>query len=170
MAGALQEIGRQAGPGFAADGVGRTLVTGDVDNDGDLDLLVTNNGAAPELLRNGNTGGNAIELRLVGTASNRDALGARVSVTAGGRTQVREVKSGNSYLGQSDLRVHVGLGGATAVDRLEIKWPSGRVERVEKPAANQILTVQEGRGITASTPFSRSSAGRRGVRGGTAKS
>jgi len=166
----FQEIGRQAGPGFAADGVGRTLVTGDVDNDGDLDLLVTNNGAAPELLRNGTTGGNAIVLRLVGTTSNRDALGARVSVTAGGRTQVREVKSGNSYLGQSDLRVHVGLGGATAVDRVEIKWPGGRVERLEKPAANQILTVHEGRGITASTPFSGSSAGRRGVRGGTGKS
>jgi enediyne biosynthesis protein E4 len=151
----FQEIGRQAGPGFAAAGVGRTLITGDIDNDGDLDLLITNNGAVPELLRNATTGGNAVVLHLVGTASNRDALGARVIVTAGGRTQLREVKSGSSYLGQSDLRVHVGLGGVTAVDRVDIKWPSGRSERVDTLAVNQIVTVQEGRGVTASIPFVR---------------
>jgi enediyne biosynthesis protein E4 len=162
----LQEIGGAAGPGFARAGVGRTLVTGDVDNDGDLDLLVTNNGAAPELLRNGTSGGRAIVLRLLGaagpstalTASNRDALGARVGVTAGGRTQVREVKSGSSYLGQNDLRVHVGLGAATAVDRVDIRWPSGRAERLDKPPAGQILTVQEGRGVTGSVPFARAPA------------
>jgi len=81
----LQEIGAAAGPGFARSGVGRTLIAGDVDNDGDVDLLVTNNGGAPELLRNGTGGGNAMVLRLIGVASNRDALGARVSVTAVGR-------------------------------------------------------------------------------------
>ena len=146
----------QAGPGFAAAGVGRTLVTGDVDNDGDVDVLVTNNGAAPELLRNGNERRNAIVVRLLAAASNRDALGARVGVTAAGRTQVREVKSGSSYLGQGDLRVHVGLGDAgTAVDHLDIRWPSGRSERVATPAVDQIVTVQEGRGVTASTPFAR---------------
>jgi hypothetical protein len=151
----FDDVGRQAGAGFAGDGVGRTLIAGDVDNDGDVDLLVTNNGAAPELLRNQTAGGHAMLLHLVGTASNRDALGARVSVTAGGRTQVREVKSGSSYLGQSDLRVHVGLGDAATVDRVDITWPSGRTQRVEKPPVNQIVTVQEGRGITASTPFAR---------------
>ena len=151
----LQEIGRDAGPGFAPPGVGRTLITGDIDNDGDVDLLVTNNGGVPELLRNGTAGGNAIVLRLIGVTSNRDALGARVSVTAGGRTQVREVKSGSSYLGQNDLRVHVGLGAAASVDRVDIRWPGGRSERLEKLPLNQIVTVQEGRGMTASAPFTR---------------
>jgi hypothetical protein len=151
----LQEIGRDAGPGFAPPGVGRTLITGDIDNDGDLDLLLTNNGGVPELLRNGTAGGNAIELRLMGAAGNRDALGARVSVTAGGRTQVREVKSGSSYLGQNDLRVHVGLGAAPSIDRVDIRWADGRAERIEKPPLNRIVTVQEGRGITASAPFTR---------------
>ncbi|HEV8394430.1 MAG TPA: CRTAC1 family protein [Vicinamibacterales bacterium] len=149
----LQEIGSAAGPGFARSGVGRTLIAGDVDNDGDVDLLVTNNGRAPELLRNGTSGGRAIELRLIGAGGNRDALGARVSLTAGGRTQVREVKSGSSYLGQSDLRVSFGLGDAASVDRVEIRWPGGRSERLEKPVPNQIVTVQEGRGIIASVPF-----------------
>ena len=154
----LQEIGSAAGPGFARTGVGRTLIAGDVDNDGDVDLLVTNNGRAPELLRNGTSGGNAILLRLIGGAGNRDALGARVSVTAGGRTQVREVKSGSSYLGQNDLRVHVGLGSAAAVDRVDIRWPGGRLERLDKPPANQLLTVQEGRGVTAAVSFARKPA------------
>jgi hypothetical protein len=154
----LQEIGSAAGAGFARAGVGRALVTGDVDNDGDVDLLVTNNGAAPELLRNDTNGGPAIVLRLVGAAGNRDALGARVSVTAGGRTQIREVKSGSSYLGQNDLRVHVGLGSAAAVDHVDIRWPGGRLERLDKPPANHIVTVQEGRGITASAPFARPAA------------
>jgi hypothetical protein len=154
----LQEVGRGAGAGFAADGVGRTLVSGDVDNDGDLDLLVTHNGAAPQLLRNGNGQGNALVARLVGARSNRDGIGARVTVTAGGRTQVREVKSGSSYLGQNDIRAHFGLGDAARVDRVQVRWPAGTTETIEAPLVNHALTIAEGRGVTASAAFARRSA------------
>ncbi|HEY1309084.1 MAG TPA: CRTAC1 family protein [Vicinamibacterales bacterium] len=151
------DVGRQAGPGFAKDGVGRTLIAGDIDNDGDLDLLVTNNGAAPELLRNdGGNRLNAIEVRALARGG-RDAIGARIIVTANGQTMTREVKSGSSYLGQNDLRAHVGLGQATRVDRLEIRWPSGRVERIDNPPINHVITIDEGQGITKRVPFVRNS-------------
>jgi enediyne biosynthesis protein E4 len=150
------EISRQSGSGFARDDVGRTLIGGDIDNDGDIDLVVTNNGGAVEVLRN--TGGNArnsIEIRVVGTRSNRDGLGTRLTVTAGGRTQVREIKSGSSYLGQNDLRAHVGLGEAARVDRIDVRWPAGQTESIRDVAANQIVTVTEGKGLTSQSPFAR---------------
>jgi len=146
------DVGRQAGTGFSRDGVGRSLVTGDIDNDGDLDLLVTNNGGAAELLRNdGGARLAAIEVRAL--TRGRDAIGARVTVMAAGETRVREVKSGSSYLGQNDLRAHIGLGQATRVDWMEIRWPDGRVERIDAPPINHIVTVGEGQGITKRVPF-----------------
>jgi enediyne biosynthesis protein E4 len=154
--GRLSDVGRQSGPGFASEKVGRTLVAGDIDNDGDLDLLVTNNGGNAELLRNeGGTGNNAVLIQLVGTKSNRSAVGARVRLTAGGTTQVREVKAGSSYLGQNDLRVHAGLGKSAKIDRLDVRWPNGQNEVIDGAVVNQILTVTEGKGITARTPFVR---------------
>jgi hypothetical protein len=154
--GRFTEVGRASGSGFAVEGVGRTLAVGDIDNDGDLDILVTNNGGTVELLRNdAGFGSNALLLRLVGTRSNRSAVGARIRLTSGSMTQTREVKAGSSYLGQSDLRVHFGLGPAMRVDRLEIRWPAGEVEVVQGGAVNQILTITEGRGITARTPLAR---------------
>jgi hypothetical protein len=153
-AGRFTEIGRQAGPGFAPNTVGRALAAGDIDNDGDLDLLVVNNAGAAELLRNGGVPGrHALVLRLEGTTSNRGAVGARVRVTTGTRSQVREVRAGSSYLAQHDLRVHVGLGGATKADRVEIRWPSGQMETLTDVGADQIVTVIEGKGIVARTPF-----------------
>jgi hypothetical protein len=149
----LAEVGRQSGPGFAHESVGRTLVSGDIDNDGDLDLLVTSNGGPAELLRNdGGSRGNAIVVRASG-ARNPDGIGARITVTASGRRQVREVKSGSSYLGQNDLRAHFGLGGQSRIDRLDVRWPGGRVDTMREVAANQIVTVTEGRGITAQSRF-----------------
>ena len=90
--------------------------------------------------------GNWIELKLIGTKSNRDAIGARVKVTAGGITQIREVDGGNGYAGESTRRVHFGLGSATTINRIEIRWPSGRIEPVTVPI-NHITYIEEGRGI-----------------------
>jgi len=157
------EIGRSAGDGFALEKVSRALATGDIDNDGDLDLLVTNNGQTADLLRNDNVRRHSLLVRAVTgmtpstslRAGRRDAVGARVRVTAGGRTQVRDLRAGSSYLGQNDLRLHFGLGDAAIVERVEVRWPSDRVEIVTSVAANQIVTIQEGRGIVGRVAFAR---------------
>ena len=150
------EVGRMAGPAFAAARVGRGLATGDIDNDGDLDLLVTNNGQAAELLRNdGGNRANALVVRLRGTGGNTDAIGARVRVTSGSRTQMRDIKAGTSYLSQNDLRAHFGLGTAITAERVEVQWPSGRTESVANVPANQIIDVAEGKRVVARRPFVR---------------
>ena len=141
------EIGRNAGDGFALEKVSRGLVAGDIDNDGDLDLVVTNNGQSADVLRNDSVRGNSLLVRA--------AIGARVRVTAGGQTQVRDVRAGSSYLGQNDLRVHFGLGHAAMADRVEVTWPSERVEVLSTVAVNQIVTIHEGRGIVSRVPFVR---------------
>ena len=154
--GRMREISRLAGPGFAPEKVGRTLVAGDYDNDGDLDFLVTNNGADAELLRNElGPGSNSVVFKLVGTASNRSAVGARIRAIAAGKTVVREVKAGSSYLGQNDLRLHLGLGVAARLETVEIRWPNGGVETIREVAAGQQVTVTEGRGVTARAPLTR---------------
>jgi hypothetical protein len=136
--------------------VGRGLATGDIDNDGDLDLLVTNNGQAADLLRNeGASRVNALLVRLVGTGMNREAIGARVRVTTGSVTQRRDVLAGSSYLSQNDLRLHFGLGTSAAADVLEVRWPSGKTETLRGVTAGQILTIEEGKGIVTRTPFAK---------------
>ena len=128
---------------------------GDIDNDGDLDLLVTNNGQGADLLRNEGERGNALLIRLVGKQSNRDGVGARLRLTTGTRIQIREVKAGSSYLGQNDLRQHFGLGTDARADRLEVRWPSGRNEVIQDLAANQTITIREGDGVISRLPFAR---------------
>ena len=151
----FQDVTSQAGPGFVPALVSRGLAAADVDNDGDLDLLVTNNNAPAALLLNSGSNGNALIVRAVGAAGNRSAIGARLTLTTGQHRQVREIQSGSSYLVQNDLRAHFGLGGFSQPARLDIRWPGGQVETVENLPANHIITVQEGKGVVSRVPFRR---------------
>ncbi|HEU4400574.1 MAG TPA: CRTAC1 family protein [Candidatus Polarisedimenticolia bacterium] len=151
--GNYREIGREVGEYFKTLDVGRGLATADYDNDGDLDVVFTPNNRKATLLRNdgGAAAGHWITLRLEGVACNRDAIGARVVITAGGRRQEEEVRSASSYLSQNDLRLHFGLGSAGSVDRIEIRWPEKgkKIETLGPIAADQFLTIREGRGVVA---------------------
>jgi hypothetical protein len=152
----LRNVRGQSGPAFAAETVSRALAKGDIDNDGDLDLLITSNGGPVQLLLNeGGNRNNALLVKTIGTKTNRDGIGARIRLTAGGRTFVDQVTSGSSYLTQHDMRVHVGLGTATTVERLEITWPDGRIDAIENLPVNHVLTVREGQGETQRAPFAR---------------
>jgi hypothetical protein len=154
--GRFRDVGPASGAGFALKKVSRTLAVGDLDNDGDLDILIGNNGQTADLLRNdGGNRNNALLIRTVGSKSNRDGIGARLKLTVGGKVLMRHVKAGSSYQGQNDLRVHFGLANAQQADRLEILWPSGSVDTLEAVKANQIVTVTEGRGMTRQEPFRR---------------
>ena len=126
----------------------RGAAFGDYDEDGDIDILVVNLDDRPTLLRNDTVSGNRwITIGLVATKSNRAAIGARVRVTAGGRTQVAEVRSGGSYLSQNDRRAHFGLGAAERVDQVEIRWPNGLVEVAKDLAADRFYLAREAQGM-----------------------
>jgi hypothetical protein len=154
--GKFTNVGPASGPGFALKKPSRGLVTGDLDNDGDLDIVVSNVGATSDVLQNeGGNRNNSILVRTVGSKSNRDGIGARLRLFVGNKVLRRDVKAGSSYLGQNDLRVHFGLGDAQRADRLEIRWPGGAVETIENIQANQIIAVREGEGIISRQPFVR---------------
>lgn len=144
--GKLRNVSAEAGQAFTRMYSARGLAVGDLNNDGALDVLIANNGAAPVLLRNRAASGNHwIGLKLQGTRCNRDAIGARITWRAGGVTRSRLKNSGGSYLSSHDHREVLGIGKTPAVDWIEIKWPqpSGRVQRIEKPAIDRYLTVVE---------------------------
>ncbi len=137
----------ELGPEFASPKVGRGAAFGDFDNDGDLDVLITTNQGPARLYRNDQLSGNrGIRFRLVGTKSNRDAIGAVLRLTAGGETSSRMVKSGSSYLSQSELPVTFGLGKRDVVSRVEVRWPSGRIEEY-KGLRGRRYVCTEGKGI-----------------------
>ncbi len=138
------DVSRQAGPVFDVKTVARGACFGDYDNDGKIDAFLVNLGAPGTLFHNVSTStGHWITIQLKGTKSNRDGIGARLEITAGGRKQIAERVAGSGYLSQDDGRLHFGLGSATKVDKLTVKWPSGREQVLENLTVDRILTVEE---------------------------
>jgi hypothetical protein len=122
------------------------LAYGDLLNDGSLDIVINNLNSTPNLLVNRGQKGNSITVKLVGTTSNRDAIGARVEVKAGTLDQVAEVRSGCCYLSQSDMRLHFVLGNTQEVDAIKVRWPSGQTETFAVKGINRIVEIKEGTG------------------------
>jgi hypothetical protein len=149
--GKFDDVSLQAGPGILEAVAGRGCALGDFDNDGDLDIVVNCVNDVPQLLRCDNTlRNNWLKVKLAGTKSNRSGIGARVYCTPeGGHRQMDEVRSGGSYISQSDLRVHFGLGKAEKAD-LEVHWPSGLIDKIPATAVNRVVTVVEGKNPPAS--------------------
>ena len=141
-----------AGPAFSVPRASRGLALGDLFNRGQLDMVIETLDGSPVLLKNtGVAGRHWVSFDLVGTRSNRMALNARIRVVAGGMTQTDEVHSGGSYLSQNDTRLHFGLGSATKIDLVEIKWPSGAADKLTDLPADQFYTVMEGKGAVSPT-------------------
>jgi hypothetical protein len=152
--GTFHDVTLAVGPDFSKPKVGRGLAYGDFDRDGDLDLLLTTNNGPAYLFRNDLQSGNrSIRFQLVGTKSNRDAIGATVQVECGGATQTRMVKSGSSYLSQSELPLTFGLGKREQVERAVIQWPSGRTEEFKDLKAGRTYRCTESKGITPHSGF-----------------
>jgi hypothetical protein len=145
--GRMADVTDQAGPPWQVERLGRGLAAGDLDNDGRVDLLLLGQNEPLAYFHNTTRSGHWLALRLEGAASssNRDAIGAKVTVTAGGRRWLAVRHGGGSYQSSSDPRLHVGLGDAARVDAIEVSWPSGRVDRIGPLAADAGYHIIEGR-------------------------
>jgi hypothetical protein len=145
--GTFTDISDSAGPGITAHSSARGLAVGDLWNDGRISAVVSNMNARPSLLVNDVHNGNHwVAIKTVGTRSNRDGIGARITIKAGKRTLVDEVRSGSSYDSQSDLRMHFGLGASTRLDSVEVRWPYGNLESFGELKIDSVNTVTEGTG------------------------
>ena len=146
--GTFCDASAQAGPALLQKKVSRGLAVGDLFNDGSLEMVINDLDGPPMILRSAPTAGNHwVTLELASPKVNRLAIGARVKVVAGGMTQTDEVRSGSSYLSQNDMRLHFGLGKATKVEEVEIRWPSGKLESIKGLAADKFYSVLEGAGV-----------------------
>jgi enediyne biosynthesis protein E4 len=142
--GKFTDVSAEGGPALTRPSVARGAAFGDYDNDGDIDILVNNNGGAPMLLRNEINGRRHwLTVRLVGRRPNTSAIGARVTVEANGRPQIREIQSGRGYASTSDLRLHFGLGEADVADRVTVRWPGGARQVSRAVPANRELVIRE---------------------------
>jgi len=151
--GKFADATRSAGAAFATARVARGAAYGDINNDGAPDLLVATNGGPAVLFRNTGATNNRLRIKLIGTKSNRDGIGATVRVTAGSDVQTNMLRSGSSYLSSSEMVLTFGLGTHTQVDSVEIQWPSGAKESISKIGPNQFITIQEGSSIVSSHPL-----------------
>ncbi len=158
--GKFQEVTESLGRAFFSPRVARSAAYADIDNDGDLDLLVTTNGGPAILFRNDGGTNHSLRLRLVGTRSNRDGIGAVVKITAGGESQTQMLRSGSGYLSSHELCLTFGLGHRERVDGLEIRWPSGQVDHLTNLSAGSTVTIKEGGGVVATRPYLK----KRGIR------
>jgi hypothetical protein len=153
--GKFEEVTAKVGAGFAAPKVARGAAYADIDNDGALDILLTTNGGPAHLYRSEGTTNQSLRVKLVGTKSNRDGIGAVVRVTAGSDKQWLTMKSGSSYLSQSELVLTFGLGSKTKADTIEVQWPSGQVDKLSNIAAGQTITIQEAKSVIATRPYNK---------------
>ena len=152
--GTFDEVGKEAGLADLPLKSRRGAAFGDIFNTGNIDVVLVNVGEPPALLLNQNTAPNhRVLLKLIGTKSNRAAIGARVTIHAAGIRQIAEVRGGGSYLSQNDLRLHFGLGKSARIDTIEIRWPSGKLETLENLPADSIYTVVESSGIRDAKPL-----------------
>ena len=151
--GKFAEATQSAGATFLKPRVARGAAYGDINNDGAPDLLVATNGGPAVLFRNMGTTNNRLRIKLIGTKSNRDGIGATVRVTAGNDAQTKTLRSGSSYLSSSELILTFGLGTHAQVNSVEIQWPSGAKESIAKVSPNQFITIKEGSGIVSAHPL-----------------
>jgi hypothetical protein len=151
--GKFQEVTAQAGGAFASPKVARGAAYADIDNDGALDVLVTTNGGRAWLFHNEGGTNHSLRVKLVGTKSNRDGIGAVVRVTSGSAKQWQMLRSGSSYLSQSELVLTFGLGGTAKADAVEVQWPSGQVDTLSGVAGDQTVTVEEGKGVVGTRAY-----------------
>jgi hypothetical protein len=149
----FEELGKEAGPGISTARSSRGCAFGDFDNDGDMDVLLMNMNEPPSLLRNDVTGsGHWLKVLLIGTKSNRSAIGSRVTASYGGRVQAQEVTAQSSFYSVNDRRLHFGLGPAETAD-LTIRWTNGGIEHAAGVAANQLVVIEEGSGVVKKVKF-----------------
>jgi hypothetical protein len=159
-AGKFQEVTESMGAAFAAPKVARGAAYADIDNDGFLDVLVTTNGGRPYLFHSEGGANHSLRVKLAGTKSNRDGIGSVVRVKSGKDEQWQMLRSGSSYLSQSELVLTFGLGKESKADSVEIQWPSGQVDKLSNISAGQTVTIQEGKGVMTSRPYAKPSTGR----------